>query len=209
MLERNPYSQPLQPAGRTTLDTVKRNRRNRNRFLILIILALTAFLLWRSIWQFERSEPGNDIVPAPPVAELHPVVLAKQKELLAETAKIGISVLITDGFRSSEEQDSLYAQGRTADGAVVTQVQGGNSYHNYGLAIDFALRTKEGEVVWDMKYDGNRNGEADWMEVVAAAKRLGFSWGGDWDNFPDYPHLQMDFGYTIRQLKRGLRPPVE
>ncbi|MNY82762.1 Peptidoglycan L-alanyl-D-glutamate endopeptidase CwlK precursor [compost metagenome] len=60
-----------------------------------------------------------------------------------------------------------------------------------------------------MTYDGNGNGESDWMEVVSIAKGLGFTWGGDWENFPDYPHLQMDFGYTIRQLKSGLRPPAE
>ncbi|MBD2869409.1 M15 family metallopeptidase [Paenibacillus arenilitoris] len=209
MLQRNHYSQPLPPAGQTQLTTATRSRRNRNRALLLIILALTAYLIWKSVWPFERSVPEEEIVPVHPVSELHPIVAAKQSELIAETAKLGITILITDGFRSVEEQDALYAQGRTAEGDVVTQVQGGNSYHNYGLAIDFALRTKAGEVVWDMQYDGNKNGEADWMEVVDVAKRLGFTWGGDWANFPDYPHLQMDFGYTIRQLKRGMRPPVE
>ncbi|MNJ02990.1 Peptidoglycan L-alanyl-D-glutamate endopeptidase CwlK precursor [compost metagenome] len=44
------------------------------------------------------------------------------------------------------------------------------------------------------------------MEVVTIAKKLGFTWGGDWVNFPDYPHLQMDFGYSIRQLKNGRYP---
>jgi peptidoglycan L-alanyl-D-glutamate endopeptidase CwlK len=89
----------------------------------------------------------------------------------------------------------------------VTNAQGGESYHNYGLAIDFALRTPEGDVVWDMERDDNGNGQADWMEVVELAKELGFTWGGDWANFPDYPHLQMDFGLSINDLKRGKRPP--
>ena len=128
-------------------------------------------------------------------------------ELIKETKKSGITILITDGFRSQLEQDVLYQQGRSGDGQIVTNVKGGDSYHNYGLAIDFALRTSKGKVIWDVKYDGNHNGQSDWMEVVAIAKSLGFTWGGDWSSFKDYPHLQMDFGYSINELKRGERPP--
>ncbi len=209
MIERNPISRQPLPIGRTPLDLAARNKRKRNRFLLLIILAVTAAILWKAILTFEPPVPDTEIIPAIPITELHPVVFAKQNELISEAGKAGITILITDGFRSNEEQDAIYAKGRTSEGKIVTQVQGGQSYHNYGLAIDFALRTKKGEVVWDMKYDGNKNGQADWMEVVAIAKRLGFTWGGDWKNFPDYPHLQIDFGYSIRQLRNGLRPPVE
>lgn len=85
----------------------------------------------------------------------------------------------------------------------MTNAKAGESLHNYGLAIDFALRLKDGSVIWDMEYDGNGNGKTDWMEVVEIAKDLGFQWGGDWANFPDYPHLQIDFGLSIRDLKRG------
>ncbi|RIX60649.1 M15 family peptidase [Paenibacillus nanensis] len=143
----------------------------------------------------------------PPITSLHPIVAEKQAELVAEAAKLDIDVVITDGFRSHEEQNALYEKGRTTSGPVVTHVRGGGSYHNYGLAIDFALKTSKGQIIWDLEYDGNRNGEADWMEVVAIAKRLGFSWGGDWKDFKDYPHLQMDFGFSIQELMRGYRPP--
>ncbi len=44
---------------------------------------------------------------------------------------------------------------------------------------------------------------------MAIAKELGFEWGGDWDHFKDYPHLEMRFGLTINELKRGKRPPDE
>ncbi|WP_238403948.1 M15 family metallopeptidase [Paenibacillus paridis] len=211
MLERNRFSQHHLPMGQAQLELAARNKRRRNRLLLFIILALSSVLLWKSILTLEPYLPEIDPIPAPapPVTGLHPIVFAKQNELIAEAASAGIDILISDGFRSSEEQDAIYAKGRTAEGQVVTQVQGGHSYHNYGLAIDFALRTKKGEVVWDMEYDGNKNGKADWMEVVAIAKKLGFSWGGDWKNFPDYPHLQMDFGYSIRQLRNGQRPPVD
>lgn len=86
-------------------------------------------------------------------------------------------------------------------------MQKGESYHNFGLAIDFALMSVDGQVIWDMKYDGNGNSRADWMEVVEIAKDLGFEWGGDWTQFKDYPHLQMNFGLSIWELQRGKRPP--
>ncbi|MGG1639324.1 M15 family metallopeptidase [Paenibacillus sp. FSL K6-3182] len=206
MLERNHVSHPTLPAQ---LSLAARSKRKRNRILLFIILALTAALLWKVILSFDPYLPNNDPIEAPPVTALHPIVFIKQTELIAETSKAGITILVTDGFRSSEEQNAIYAKGRTTEGKVVTQVQGGHSYHNYGLAIDFALRTKKGEVIWDMEYDGNKNGRSDWMEVVEIAKRLGFSWGGDWKNFPDYPHLQMDFGYSINKLRKGHYPPIE
>lgn len=142
--------------------------------------------------------------PAP--TGLHPIVEEKTDLLLERTAEIGIPIVITDGFRSIDEQDAIYQQGRETEGEIVTYAEGGDSYHNYGLAVDFAIELANGEVIWDITYDGNQNEEADWMEVVEIAKELGFDWGGDFTNFKDYPHLQMDFGLSIRELKWGKRP---
>lgn len=138
--------------------------------------------------------------------QLNPLVKERSNQLIQQAADKGIVVVITDGFRSSEDQDKLYEIGRTTEGNIVTHAKGGESYHNYGLAIDFALQTPSGEVVWDMQYDRNQNGKADWNEVVKMAKALGFQWGGDWKQFKDYPHLEMDFGLTIADLQSGERP---
>lgn len=154
----------------------------------------------------ERWLPINWFRDVPDVTRLHPIVAANGEKLVALSKAQGIDVLITDDFRSTAEQDKLYRQGRSDGGAIVTNAKGGESYHNYGLAVDFALLTPKGKAIWDMEYDGNGNGKSDWMEVVAIAKRLGFAWGGDWKSFPDYPHLQMDFGYSIRELQGGWRP---
>ncbi|GGN99535.1 hypothetical protein GCM10010969_19720 [Saccharibacillus kuerlensis] len=140
------------------------------------------------------------------IAGLHPEVRAKMDTLIEQAAAKEIEVVITSGFRSSEEQDRLYRQGRENSGNIVTNARGGQSYHNFGLAIDFALRDGSGNIVWDMEMDRNGSGRSDWMEVVELAKALGFDWGGDWENFRDYPHLQIDFGYTIRQLQNGKYP---
>ncbi|WHY02659.1 M15 family metallopeptidase [Neobacillus sp. DY30] len=148
-------------------------------------------------------EPKKD-VPLP--TELHPVVKERSDQLVQQAAKIGIVVVITDGFRSIEEQNTIYEQGRTTEGNIVTNAKGGESYHNYGLAIDFALETPSGDVIWDRQYDRNQNGKSDWSEVVKIAKSLGFEWGGDWKGFKDYPHFQMDFGLKIADLQNGARP---
>ncbi|WP_082235080.1 M15 family metallopeptidase [Halobacillus massiliensis] len=141
-------------------------------------------------------------------SELHPTVEKKKDELIELAAERGIDVVITDGFRTIEEQERIYEQGRLREGDIVSYARGGESYHNYGLAIDYALRTDEGNVVWDLERDDNGNGEADWVEAAEIAKDLGFEWGGDWSSFKDYPHLQMDFGLSIRQLQNGKRPGV-
>lgn len=43
-------------------------------------------------------------------------------------------VRIVQALRTIEEQNELYAQGRTKAGKKVTNAKGGQSYHNYGLA---------------------------------------------------------------------------
>lgn len=182
--------------------------KKRNKGLLLAMLAAILVTLWADSSSLKRWIPIGLLHKAPPVTQLHPVVAANSEKLIELSKEIGISILITSDFRSLQEQDALYQQGRDEGGAIVTNSKGGQSYHNYGLAIDFALRAPKGKVIWDMEYDGNRNGKSDWMEVIAIAKRLGFTWGGDWESFPDYPHLQMDFGYSIQELQRGWRPPL-
>jgi hypothetical protein len=63
--------------------------------------------------------------------DLHDVVKEQSNQLIAFAEDKAITVVITDGFRSVEEQTNLYEQGRTVEGNIVTNVQGGASYHNY------------------------------------------------------------------------------
>lgn len=167
------------------------------RTILVILLTIGICYLF---YQYQKY--SNRPMPT----ELHPIVEEKKEELIEKAKDIGISVIITDGFRSAEEQDAIYQRGRETEGTIVTYAKGGESYHNYGLAIDFALQTDDDNIIWDLEYDGNQNGESDWMEVVEIAKELGFSWGGDFTRFKDYPHLQMDFGLSIRELQWGKRP---
>ncbi|MDO6655250.1 M15 family metallopeptidase [Anaerobacillus sp. 1_MG-2023] len=177
-------------------------RRSKNLITFLFIIGVGIFCIYISD-DLEKQFIKKD-VPLP--TDLHPKVNEARKALMNRAAEAGIEIVITAGHRTKEEQDALYEKGRSTGGQVVTNVAGGGSYHNYGLAIDFALKLDDGDVVWDMKRDDNGNGKSDWMEVVDMAKDLGFEWGGDWSSFKDYPHLQMDFGFTMRELKNGHRP---
>ncbi len=175
---------------------------------LIILTACVLFILFYIENQNLEFEPQDeDLVENGELPEeLHPIVEEKKDQLVEKAEDQGISIIITEGFRTAERQDELYQQGRSEEGDIVTYAEGGESYHNYGLAIDFALQNENGRAIWNMNYDGNDNGESDWMEVVEIAKKLGFEWGGDWTRFKDYPHLQMDFGLSIYELKRGKRP---
>lgn len=140
---------------------------------------------------------------------LHPSVRDEVVNLITEVEKgfpPHIAVRIVQGLRTIEEQNALYAQGRTKPGNIVTNAKGGSSYHNYGLAIDFAiLIDKDGngtydELSWDIKKDNDKDGVADWLEVVKVFEAAGWEWGGRWSQLKDYPHVQKTFGYSWKLL---------
>jgi len=113
-------------------------------------------------------------------------------------------------FRTGKEQSNLYAQGRTKPGTIVTNADEGESYHNYGLAVDICLlidRDKNGTfetASWDVVFDGNKNGIAEWLEVVKIFEFYNWQWGliNRKGKHYDKPHFQKTFGYKTWQLKR-------
>ncbi len=137
---------------------------------------------------------------------LHPLVANRGESFIRLAYScLDLEVRLTSGYRSAKEQNALYAQGRSEPGRVVTNAKAGQSYHNYGLAVDFVI-IHNNKTDYDLNSDRNRNDIPDWQELGELGKALGFEWGGDWNSFPDYPHLQMDFGLSIRQLAAGKRP---
>ncbi|WP_060586194.1 M15 family metallopeptidase, partial [Listeria monocytogenes] len=107
------------------------------------------------------------------------------RNVIKKMAKKGIYLCVAQGYRSSAEQNALYAQGRTKPGAVVTNAKGGQSNHNYGVAVDLCLYTSDGKnVIWEST-------TSRWKTVVSAMKAEGFEWGGDWKSFKDYPHFEL------------------
>lgn len=125
------------------------------------------------------------------IATLHPKVIPFAKEFIIRLDKeLGKTCRVTSGYRSIEEQNELYAQGRTTEGKVVTNAKGGQSYHNFGVAIDI-VEIKGGKALWS---------NPDQQAIADLGKSIGFEWGGDWKSFKDKPHFQMTFGYSTSQM---------
>jgi peptidoglycan L-alanyl-D-glutamate endopeptidase CwlK len=160
------------------------------------------------------TPPANLFQPDEPtmkrIESLHPLLRAEAKTLykeicLALTGKAICRFAYT--LRTWAEQDALYAQGRTKPGNIVTKAKAGESFHNYGLAVDIVLLIdKDGNgshetASWDEKTDFDGDHQSDWMEVVGIFKKYGWEWGGDW-HFKDSPHFQKTFGNSIANLKQ-------
>lgn len=83
-----------------------------------------------------------DQISAARIQLLHPVVVDEVLNIV-EVCNASLTshsqVRIVQGFRSFPEQQALYNQGRTTPGPRVTAAKAGQSYHNYGLAVDFCL----------------------------------------------------------------------
>lgn len=128
---------------------------------------------------------------------LHPELQHVVAKFLDECNKQGLPVLITETWRTKQEQDDLYAQGRTKPGGIVTNVRYPHSMHCWGLAFDFCKNVKGQEY----------SDSAFFTKVGRIGKSLGLTWGGDWTNFPDKPHFQLDnFGNTDELIKKHGTP---
>ena len=104
-------------------------------------------------------------------------------------AELGHPMMVTDGVRTTEQQQALYAKGRTAPGPMVTYVDGVKVKSNhqakadgYGHAVDCCF-LKDGKPSWDPSHPWRLYGE------MAAA--LGLQWGGFWTRFVDRPHIEL------------------
>lgn len=134
---------------------------------------------------------------------LHPKVREAVKAAYLHANNVllpkGVRLRFTHTLRTYAEQDALYAQGRTTPGKKVTNARGGQSIHNYGLAFDIVILL-----------DNDNNGtfetaswaiDKHWLRVAEYFKSLGWTWGGDWASFKDYPHFEKTFGHNWQSLK--------
>lgn len=134
------------------------------------------------------------------LTNVHPIIVSKAIDLVKKCHAEGIYILITHGMRTIAEQNDLYVQGRTKAGNIVTNLRGGYSYHNFGLAFDFAVLDTPSKINWTVD---NR-----WLRVGAIGQSMGLEWGGAWKDFIDYPHFQLTFGLSTTDLRAGKKPPT-
>lgn len=118
---------------------------------------------------------------------VHPAMAAKLRSFIAIAHARGLNIKITEGMRSFQRQNELYAQGRTKPGAKVTNAKGGQSFHNYGVAVDVAFHGPR-------PYDESH----PWSKLGAAGEAAGLAWGGHWG---DRPHFELA-GFSIGTLQK-------
>jgi hypothetical protein len=130
------------------------------------------------------------------VNKLHPKVRSTFSMFVsAVEAELNITLRVTSGFRTDKEQQALYDKGRTAASKaagerIVTNAKPGESYHNYGLAID----------VVEMKVN-KPNWNCDYAAMAKIAERYGIAWGGNFKKLVDKPHFELSLGYKVSELK--------
>lgn len=126
------------------------------------------------------------------IQQLHPAVRAEMHQIISECdlALNGkAKIRITQGLRTLQEQNNLYALGRTLPGQKVTNAKGGQSVHNYGFAVDICLVIDGKTAPWDTVKDWDNDQIADWYECVKIFAKYGWDWGGNWKKFKDLPHF--------------------
>lgn len=132
------------------------------------------------------------------IEDLTPQTQALARAFQRACQEVGLSVQIYSTLRDNAYQASLYAQGRTAPGNIVTKAKPGDSWHNYGVAFD-AVPLRDGTPVWGNKTPADAS---LWQTMGQCGERVGLEWGGRW-KFVDMPHFQATQGKTIAQAKAG------
>lgn len=139
------------------------------------------------------------------MAGLHPDLIRVIESAIADTP---VDFTITSGVRTTKEQQSLYAQGRTKPGQKVTEKDGVKNKSNhqakadgFGHAFDFCPYIN-GALNWNATTAFIAIG----LHIKKTAKELNIRvrWGADWDNdgltkaqgdkdesFVDLPHIEL------------------
>lgn len=137
------------------------------------------------------------------ITKLHPrlqTMIVRLKELCELN---GLKIGIGDAFRTTEEQNALYAQGRTTLGNIITNAKGTtySSAHQWGIAFDFYRDDGTGAY----------NDSDDFFTKVGnLGQSIGLEWGGTWTSFVDKTHFQLpDWGSTPFKLKEMYGTPEQ
>lgn len=122
------------------------------------------------------------------IKDLVPEAQRAYEKWSQECRKLDLEWILTCTYRSQEEQNILFDQGRTKPGKIVTKVK--KSKHTLGIAWDIAV-LKNGKISWDTK---------DYVPFGKVALALGgIRWGGDFnqdgviynEKFIDAPHFEL------------------
>jgi len=126
---------------------------------------------------------------------LYPPFAEEVRGFLEAARKQYLTVGIFCGLRTFEEQDRLFAQGRTAPGGIVTKARAGHSYHNYGLAVDICFDSHPTESGWQWSWDPRFS----WNRLALLGQSRGLESAYFWAQFPESPHFQKTYGFSTQK----------
>lgn len=125
-----------------------------------------------AVWQTRNTRRIATLVP-----DLRPRAVA----LIQAALEAGIRLAVTEGRRTPGRQATLYAQGRTTPGPIVTWTL--KSKHLDGLAFDVGVLDEDGALTWP-------DDDALWERIGALGEAQGLKWGGRWTRSRDRPHFE-------------------
>ncbi len=152
---------------------------------------------WRAWATVENYTYGKDRGSIPMITDLnalHPYFRDRIQELMEVAKKQGIELVVVESFRTHAKQAEYFGMGRK-----YTRSKGGNSKHQYGMAVDL-VPIVDGKAVWD--------NTVLWRKIGVIGERLGLRWGGRWRAPYDPAHFEWSGGLTTMQLSKGLLPTV-
>ena len=150
----------------------------------------------------------------PQISDMHPKLQEYFKEFSAKMAEAGVPFALTCVLRTKAEQTAYYAQGRKSlvevnklrqaagmsmlvpseNKYTVTSTM--NSKHfpdvnGKSRAFDIVILKNGKTLVWDIKWDGDKDGIPDYLEAANIAREIGLEAGAFWKTFKDWPHMQL------------------
>jgi hypothetical protein len=134
------------------------------------------------------------------IQTLHPVAQDVFRQFIFNIQKqTPFDVQITSAYRSFAEQARVQKENQ-AFVPPRPAANPGDSFHNYGLAIDIALNSRS---VNGLVYSFNKS-VSDWKKtgVIDIADKMNLRWGGTFaGNQVDVVHFDLGFKYSVSQCK--------
>lgn len=139
---------------------------------------------------YSNPQPPMGVKESRDLAHCEPDLVKRYLALKEDfRALTGMDLFETTTWRSSERQAELYAQGRTAPGQIVTNIDGikSRSRHNFypSQAIDVCVDKDPGPgkvAVWDDKL---------YAPLGLLCLTHGLVWGGNFTTIKDFQHIEM------------------
>jgi hypothetical protein len=153
-----------------------------------------AWKKWQTVENFTYGKDRGNLPMIADLNSLHPYFKDRIAELIFVCKSQGIELAIVESYRTHAKQSEYFGMGRK-----YTRSKGGNSKHQYGLAVD-VVPIIDGKAVWE--------NQALWKKIGLNGERLGLRWGGRWRSPYDPAHFEWSGGITTTELAKGKLPAL-